>query len=233
MKQIDKAGMTFDSSTRLVCDTSQLQFPAPVRKHDGDDVRLVLSMNPDSEGSSEPHFMLPDRHRNVVSVTMDCELEWIVKSAAEVMVPGDWHWYVWLFDKRVLTKTKEEGRFFEIDTVDGTVADHWPADMFVIDDVRHRLEDGVNSVDQLRGKTLLNVSHDFVYCFSEDGEQLWKLDLPGGNFWRLATSEDRVRLGYLKGRGQRVDLAIDVETGDVLEYISGSRSIAGKIKRQN
>ncbi|WP_415379117.1 hypothetical protein [Halosimplex sp. TS25] len=170
----DWNGLTIASIAGLVeCDSGAVRLPWDVPDTAGRyaefDTGIVVRLDPNTAGSARPDFEPTDPARNLVKITRDCRIEWVVESSPG-LPDGDYHERHWRHGDRLITRTTDGG-FTEVDPATGSVLATWGAEEFVCGDVCHALDGSVESFAKVDGVTRVRTDRR-LYWLDDEGRKL-------------------------------------------------------------
>lgn len=211
-------------NTTVMCGNSKVALPWRVEESRSLDDDVVVVLDPDGEGASNPDVAPPpDPTRNVVRLDSDGDLVWIVDP-----LPGDdatdyRHEGLWTPNDRVITSvTGGEVNRAEIDPATGSVLDTWARTEFRIGDrllsfgdevvVSVVWYDGIYVIKTaLYERTVEGESSFHFYGFDADGTRLWR---QGTISWTTLKTEDGIYLFAEPKMGVQKIRRLDVDTGE-------------------
>ena len=226
---LDQDGIVYHDGDQP--ERGMLRLPMAVPNWDTVDGHLVVLLDPDRPVAG-PDFTVEETH-NVAAVGPHCEHLWTVDGNPDPDTQTR-HEEIVATDDRLVTRG-EGGRYAEIDPATGAILDRWPNDVFVVNGVRYDLDGKVQKILEFCNKTLVDADQNFLYCFDNDGQQLWRLELVQEKSWRFRPDIDDnlVYLDYKPDQGRHATFVVDVETGEILEQEFGPEPLGEDLRDAN
>lgn len=178
----------------------EIRLPAEARAPRVYGDRLLISLKLSVDGATDPSFEIEDPTRNLVAVTPDCRLDWLVESAPPEFGARCRHKHFVLFEDRLLTRFGYRSPFCEIDPETGEILDSWGASEFTVAGTTREFDSPVTDVRRFDGKWILNTDGGAIFAIDERGELLWEFD--DGNDWLLGHEGGTFYL-FFDGGGRR------------------------------
>ena len=222
--------MLHRDEARLAGPTKEIRFPAEPGLWKLYRDRVLVPLRMDEDGAADPTFEVDDQTRDLVAVTPDCDIDWIVEATPSALTEENRHRTVEFLSGRVLTKPLSKTHFFEVDGDTGEVVDHWPNTEFVVDGQRYEFDSAVTDFRSFEDRTLLNTAEGRIYGFDSDGNLLWEFD--DGHKWLLAPGDDRFHLYFTEGGRipySKMKFEFDTERGEIVRSVNAPDMIVEKV----
>ena len=233
MQTVTVAGheLTIDhDGARISGSVREVRLPAEIGTWKSFDGRLFVTLMIGSDGSPDPTFDLNDPTCDLVAITPDCELDWVVETTPSVLETDKRHRFLHFFRGRLLTRVDIHGHFFEIDDETGAVTNHWDSSKFILGENFHDVGSAVTDFCSFEGKIVVNTDDGPIYGFDSDGDLLWEYN--DGHRWAMGSEGGRFYL-FFDGGGRiptsKMKFEFDTERGEIVRSVNAPDMIVEKV----
>ena len=203
-------------AARISGPNGEVRFPSEPGKTKSFGNRVFVAIRMEKDGAADPTFEVDNPTRDLVAITPDCRVDWIVKETPSLLETDKRHRVIVPVHDRLLTRTAQGGHFFEVDPETGDVVDDWKASEFVINGKSHQLGSRATIISAVRNKTIVNTKNGALFGFDADGTHLWTYH---DDFdWKFGNFDGRYYLAWESGRipHTKAKFEFDVDRGVIV-----------------
>ena len=223
------------------CRTESVAAPYFISSNVEFEASIILTFDVDRPNDEPADFTIPSSDRNVVALTDDCEVKWIIESPDDrgEIADSGYFGYTSRYNGRLIIKQKSDPRrFHEVSLDTGESTDTWNNNQFQIGETLVEFDSRIRQTEYHCGVYVF-ATQTTLYGVDATGETLWEKPSdyklkelerprpPSGTEWILdqrfgGEDELYVWATMYQGRNpQEYIYRLDVETGAFVEAHNG------------
>lgn len=215
--------MTLVEARTIDCDGDTIIAPHVIQaqiEYNGWKITLLKATG---DGSEDADFTIPSTSRNVVGITDECTLGWVIEKLPDRSDEFR-HTRIWEMQDKFIAHNSS--RNVQLDPETGAISDYWPKNQLRIGETIVKVDGEIWHMVEYSDAIFISTrgGGSSLYAFESDGSQRWKSDpnerrgyffIDDGALWERTThnrTTDRLyRFDY--ETGERRECVEEIDTG--------------------